>query len=70
MINVIRNKMSDHEFIVRFFFSSGESLAVRYSKEKFEDVRKMLAKGWNACAITGETFGINFSQVTHYEVRD
>lgn len=56
-------------YIVRFYFTSRKSVDVKYKKFKFDELMKFLKdKSWNDIIITSEYLGINFSQVTHYEV--
>ncbi len=59
----------NEDYIVEFFFSSGEIMLVAYSEEKFIAMYTSLQKCWNNCCIASEDFGINFSQVTHYKVK-
>ncbi len=56
------------EFEVTFFFCSGEFITVNFSKEKFKKLIESLRLGWNTTSSIGDTFGINFSLVTHYKV--
>ncbi len=57
------------EFIITYHFVSGKSVDVKYSEEKFADFLQKLSLGWQTCFSTGKEFGINFSLVTHYEVK-
>ncbi len=58
------------EFEVTFFFCSGEFLIVDFEKEKFEKLIEGLNRGWKTTVLTSDTFGINFSLVTHYKVKN
>lgn len=55
---------------VRFYFTSGKDMVVKYKPEIWEKHKKQLGTSWPNCANTDEKFGINFSQVTHYEVEE
>ena len=57
------------EKIVTFHFVSGKSMDVSFSIEKFNEVICSLRQGWNTCSSIGDSFGVNFALVTHYEVK-
>lgn len=61
-------KIKDDMNTIRFYFVSGIHMDVKYTKEKFEEISNMLLKNWNQCNSACESFGINFSLVTHYEL--
>lgn len=56
------------DLLVTFYFNSGKQMDVTYSKERFDEMILCLRQGWNSCSTTGDKFGINFANVTHYEV--
>jgi len=59
--------MIDENIIIRFYFSSGLHMDVSYSTEKFNDVIKFIINGGFSGVIACDEYGINFSQITHYE---
>lgn len=56
------------EKIVTFHFVSGKTLDVKYSQEKFDEHMQFLKENWRDVNSIADTFGINFSLVTHYVV--
>jgi hypothetical protein len=54
---------------VTFYFTSGQSMVVTYTKDKFIKEITTLRQSWNACCIATDEVGINFSQVSHYSVK-
>jgi hypothetical protein len=59
----------EKEYQVTFYFSSGETLIVIYSKEKLSELFTTIRKSWNQACIANYEFGINFSHVTHYKIK-
>ncbi len=59
----------NEDYIVTFYFTSGETMLVTYSQEELSKMFKTLKNAWHQCCIADNNFGINFSQVTHYKVR-
>ncbi len=59
----------EDEVVVTFYFVSGKSIEVLYSKERLDTVIELLKIHWTSSSSTGPLFGINFSLVTHYEVK-
>jgi|GEM_PF-3587810 hypothetical protein len=59
----------NEDYIVTFYFSSGEMMNVTYSKEKLDAMLIALRKSWNVSCMSYDEFGINFSHVTHYIVK-
>lgn len=57
------------EIIITFYFVSGQSMDVTYSKTNRDELVKVLQKCWSTANNAGENFGINFSLVTHYIVK-
>lgn len=57
-------------YTVTFYFISGESMAMEYSEEKWNNDYKLLEKNWNQARKAGLNCGVNFSHVTHYRVRE
>jgi len=58
-----------NEITVTYYFTSGKSMDVKYSQDKFLEFVKKIGHGWNTCSSVGIEFGINFALVTHYEVK-
>jgi hypothetical protein len=58
------------EVIVSFYFTNGKLMQVAFSNEKLNDLIKNLRTSWNSCTMADNKFGINFTQVTHYEVEE
>lgn len=54
---------------VKFNFTSGNSITIEYTMEKFNELKEILEKDWQTCALIEPVYGINFSQVTHYQVQ-
>lgn len=61
--------MSDERTII-FYFVSGETMHVCYTKEIWQEILKKLKGGWNGLGTITEEYGINFSLVTHYETKE
>jgi hypothetical protein len=59
-----------NDTIVRFHFVSGKTLEVSYTPSKFDEFISNIKKGWTNASCTGRTFGINFSLVLYYEVKE
>lgn len=59
----------NEDYEVTFYFSSGQTLVVTYSKERLEELCKTIRAAWRSCCIAGDEWGINFAQVTHYKVK-
>jgi len=57
-------------YIITIYFSSGSKFRFDYSKENLDKMIASLRKHWTSTVIAGEGFGINFSQVTHYQVKE
>ena len=56
------------EYQVEFYFTSGETMLVTYSKERLDEMQGKLKQAWHTCCIVSEEWGLNFAQVTHYRV--
>ena len=56
------------EIFVTFYFISGTNLHVSFTKEKFNELIKLLSKSFD-CNVIGNESGINFAHVTHYIVK-
>ncbi len=59
----------NEEYEVTFYFSSGETMLVTYSKEKLDEMYKAIKQAWRSCCIANDVWGLNFAQVTHYKVK-
>jgi len=57
------------KIIVTFYFVSGEQMDIAFSDEKWNEILNILKKTWNDLYCTNSSYGINFSLVTHYEVK-
>ena len=55
---------------VKFYFTSGQTLDIDYSKEKWQEIQDHLKTNWKETNTIGSIFGINFSLVTHYVVME
>lgn len=60
--------MSDKK-IITFHFVSGKTMDVLFSQDKLDEILKSLARGWTTCSSIGQEWGINFSLVSHYEIK-
>lgn len=56
-------------YIFTVYFSSGKTLSAKFNGKKKKEILNSLKKGWNETTSIGEEFGINFSLVTHYEIK-
>jgi hypothetical protein len=55
-------------FIVKFYFSSGEIFSVKLCQESLDQMVNILKKEWHNSSTISEKWGVNFSNVTHYEI--
>lgn len=60
-------KSMSNEVLITFHFTSGKTMDVTYSKAKFLELMGYVREGSFGFWSVGDDFGINFSQVTHYE---
>lgn len=60
----------NNEVLVTFHFTSGQKKEIVYTREKLVEMYVLLRQKWNECCVADDRFGINFAQVTHYEVNE
>jgi hypothetical protein len=70
MIKDKRNISMGDEKIVTFHFASGKTMDIYFSKKKLDEILESLKLNWKECNSIGPEWGINFSLVTHYEIKD
>lgn len=58
----------DENIVVTFYFTSGMKTKASYSEEKFKKLLEHLKRNWVEVNCVSPEWGINFQQVTHYEV--
>ncbi len=57
-------------FSMTLYFSNGKTMILTYSEDSLLKQIEVLKKGWDHCYIVCEEYGVNFSLVTHYEVKE
>lgn len=57
------------EYLVTYYFVSGEIIDITYNKEKLIESYMTLRKSWNNTILADQDVGINFAHVTHYKVK-
>lgn len=61
--------MENKELEVIFYLTSGETFDCLIDESTWHYMREELKKDWSALVITGEKYGINFTHVTHYQLK-
>lgn len=59
----------NEEYLVTYYFVSGERIDITYNKEKLIELYMTLRKSWNNAIIADQDGGINFAHVTHFKVK-